>query len=42
MTISIKKSVLAALFIACAMCSVHAEVLRLSEPVQQDDVSETR
>jgi len=33
MTISIKKSVLAALFIACAMCSVHAEV--------QDDVSET-
>ncbi len=30
-----------ALYIACAMCSVHAEGLRLSEPVQQDEVSET-
>jgi len=36
-----KKVVLVALFIACAMSLVHADGLRLSEPVQQDDVSET-
>jgi len=41
MNILMKKVVLVALFIACAMSLVHADGLRLSEPVQQDDVSET-
>jgi hypothetical protein len=38
---TMKKTVLVALFMACVTGSVHAEGLRLSEPVQQDDVSET-
>jgi len=39
--LGMKNTVLLVLLYACVMCSVYADGLRLSEPVQQDGVSET-